>query len=301
MLPECLCSVPRKGQYSGALCPECLVPVLALRTLLHNPGITSVNGAARLGDKHLAIASRTLHHYRVMLRESGAMRHMSADASRGQDRWVELLVQRVFDELPADLRLCVRPVTSATSGCLLQNSATECVNSIPVHIARSLLPQRLCVATQPLPKNASLGVFSYQSETVSLIAREVTRGISVTRNVTRRSMECPCGELHVEFSPACPVQKGETLVCNPPSTEGGLLVQFDGSCHSSSRAGGAGAALFELQADGLALINWQARGLHDCPDNVVAEAESAVLASELLTREILTQSGTYICREIYCR
>ena len=49
---------------------------------------------------------------------------------------------------------------------------------------------------------------------------------------------------------------------------------------------GAGAALFELQPTGLALINWKARALHNCPDNVVAEAESAMLASELLTSEI---------------
>ena len=155
----------------------------------------------------------------MLLRESGAMRHMTADSSRGQERWVELLIQKVFDELPTDLRLCVRPVTTATSGCLLQNAATECINSIPVHIARSLLPQRLCVATQPLPKNASLGVFSYQSETVSLISREVTRGISVSQNATRRSVECPCGELHVEFFTTCQVQQGEAT----------LLVKSEGS------------------------------------------------------------------------
>ena len=183
------------------------VPVLALPVLLRHPIITSVNSAACLGSKQAAIASRTTHQFRIMLRDAGAMRHMTADMTREQPRWVELLTQKVFDELPTDLKLCERLVTTNNSECLLQNRSTDCVNSIPVHIARSLLPQRICVATQSLPRHALLGVFDYHTETVCLITGEITKGSGRVQNVTQRSVNCPCGALHVELYTTRPVQE----------------------------------------------------------------------------------------------
>ena len=82
----------------------------ALQILLNQRNVISSNEAALLGKKQVAIATRVVHHFRMILREAGAMKHMTADARRSQARWVSLLTQRVFDELPTDLRLCSIPV-----------------------------------------------------------------------------------------------------------------------------------------------------------------------------------------------
>ena len=65
----------------------------------------------------------------------------------------------------------------------------------------------------------------------------------------------------MEFITIRPVQQGDALLCCQTSAGRGLLVQFDGSCLSSQRAGGAGAAFFEIQSHGLALIRWSAIAL----------------------------------------
>ena len=69
-----------------------------------------------------------------------------------------------------------------------------------------------------------------------------------------------------------------------------LLVQFDGSCHADRGTGGAGAALLELQREGLTLLKWRAVALPSCPDNIFAEAVSANLATDLLCEEMVHRS-----------
>ena len=100
----------------------------------------------------------------MLLKEAGAMRHMTSDDSRSQERWALLLTQRVFDELPTDLRMCNISVSSTDNLCLLENTATECVNSIAVHITRSLMLQRLCVAAQSFPALHSVGSFAFNQK-----------------------------------------------------------------------------------------------------------------------------------------
>ena len=65
-----------------------------------------------------------------------------------------------------------------------------------------------------------------------------------------------------------------------------LLVQFDGSCHTDQGTGGAGAALLEMQKEGLTLLKWRAVALPRCPDNIYAEAMSADVATDLLCEEL---------------
>ena len=74
--------------------------------------------------------------------------------------------------------------------------------------------------------------------------------------------------------------KGDVLV---PATGGDpqIIVQFDGSAHRTSQVGGAGAALLQFDGNGLALLDWDARVLPKCADNIVAEANGADLALHL--------------------
>ena len=53
----------------------CVVPISALRSLTGDNSILSLAEGSRKSAKHLAIASRVVHQFRLLLRESGAMRH----------------------------------------------------------------------------------------------------------------------------------------------------------------------------------------------------------------------------------
>ena len=79
--------------------------------------------------------------------------------------------------------------------------------------------------------------------------------------------------------------KGDVLV---PATGGDpqIIVQFDGSAHRTSQVGGAGAALLQFDGTGLALLDWDARVLPKCADNIVAEANGADLAMHLYEKYV---------------
>ena len=53
----------------------CVVPISALRSLTGDDSILLLAEGSRRSAKHLAIASRVVHQFRLLLRESGAMRH----------------------------------------------------------------------------------------------------------------------------------------------------------------------------------------------------------------------------------
>ena len=74
-----------------------------------------------------------------------------------------------------------------------------------------------------------------------------------------------------------------------PGGDPKIIVQFDGSAHRESQVGGAGAALLQFDGNGLALLDWDARVLPKCADNIVAEANGADLAMHLYMR------NTYAC------
>ena len=96
-------------------------------------------------------------------------------------------------------------------------------------------------------------------------------------NVQLRLTRCSCGEYHMCVTACRELVKGDVLV---PATGGDpqIIVQFDGSAHRTSQVGGAGAALLQFDSNGLALLDWDARVIPKCADNIVAEANGADLA-----------------------
>ena len=53
-----------------------------------------------------------------------------------------------------------------------------------------------------------------------------------------------------------------------------MIVQFDGSAHRNQRVGGAGAALLQVESNGVSLLDWGARSSPNCADNIVADPRS---------------------------
>ena len=116
--------------------------------------------------------------------------------------------------------------------------------------------------------------------------RELERtGTNMESNVQLRLTRCSCGEYHMCVTACRELVKGDVLV---PATGGEpqIIVQSDGSAHRTSQIGGAGAALLQFDSNGLALLDWDARVIPKCADNIVAEANGADLAMHLYEKYV---------------
>ena len=116
----------------------CAVPISALRSLTGDDSIQSLAEGSRKSAKHLAIASRVVHQFRLLLRESGAMRHQISAPLTPMDTWIHNLVQRVQTELPLDL-LMQHIRTQLASAALLMTRYSRAVTN-PHFTFRVLLP-----------------------------------------------------------------------------------------------------------------------------------------------------------------
>ena len=66
----------------------CKVPIVALRNLTNDTTISSLLEGSRKSKRHLAIATRVVHQYRLLLREAGAMRHQAAAPLIAIETWM---------------------------------------------------------------------------------------------------------------------------------------------------------------------------------------------------------------------
>ena len=268
----------------------CVVPISALRSLTGDDSILSLAEGSRKSAKHLAIASRVVHQFRLLLRESGAMRHQISAPPTPIDTWIHNLVQRVQTELPLDLRMQHIRTQLASAHCSINDSLLSCCDKPPLHISCALAPARACFTREAVEANQTVAVVPLGSEPLQLIQQTIQVGTGISPNVLLSTFQCECGDYHCRIMALQPIGTDEVLSSCLNSDKTTLLVQFDGSCHADTGTGGAGAALLELQREGLTLLKWRAVALPSCPDNIFAEAVSANLATDLLCEEMVHRS-----------
>ena len=276
--------------FTGVQFRWCVVPISALRSLTGDDSILSLAEGSRKSAKHLAIASRVVHQFRLLLRESGAMRHQISAPPTPIDTWIHNLVQRVQTELPLDLRMQHIRTQLASAHCSINDSLLSCCDKPPLHISCALAPARACFTREAVEANQTVAVVPLGSEPLQLIQQTIQVGTGISPNVLLSTFQCECGDYHCRIMALQPIGTDEVLSSCLNSDKTTLLVQFDGSCHADTGTGGAGAALLELQREGLTLLKWRAVALPSCPDNIFAEAVSANLATDLLCEEMVHRS-----------
>ena len=264
----------------------CMVPVHALRDLTGDSTITSLAEGSRKGPKQLAIASRLVHQFRLLLREAGAMRHQTTAPLVSREVWINKLAQRVQSELPSDLRMQQTISAHRTKRCTLEDSLLCCCDKPPLHIADTIAPARVCITLSAVESQQVVGIVPLGAESLHLTQQKVLHGTGISPNVTLDTFICECGEYHCRIVSLKPIGTQEILSSYILPSRTTLLVQFDGSCHAEHGTGGAGAALLEMQKEGLTLLKWRAVALPHCPDNIYAEAMSADVATDLLCQEL---------------
>ena len=94
-----------------------------------------------------------------------------------------------------------------------------------------------------------------------------------------------CQQLHIQLTSTQELTPNTVLSLALPAGCPLLLIQFDGSCHSHIKAGGAGVAALQITANDTYLTHWSSVAIPDCADNILAEAhackEALLLAVDL--------------------
>ena len=147
----------------------CVVPIRALRSLTGDDSILSLAEGSRKSAKHLAIASRVVHQFRLLLREAGAMRHQISAPLIPMNTWIHNLVQRVQTELPLDLRMQHVRTQLVSAQCSADDSLLCCCDKPPLHISCATAPVRVCITLEAVEANQAIAVVPLGSEPLQLI------------------------------------------------------------------------------------------------------------------------------------
>ena len=194
--------------------------------------------------------------------------------------WISKLHENVA--LGAHVQLNVAfPVQGGGAGrCTLDDALVGARRILPLDYSTIHLPPIVGVSMREIPKDTEFAVLALNSPIVSALKEMEGIPPSMQSNVQVRLVACQCGAYHVSLTSMTDLCCGDTLVpansCSPR-----VIVQFDGSAHRNRRIGGAGAALLQVESNGISLLDWGARSLPNCADNIVAETHGAALAITL--------------------
>ena len=264
----------------------CPVPLIVAVSILRPARrVDNLGQLARMGVKHAVTCTLVLASFRRLLRQEGAFLHQKCADPKDVLWWITTLHEMVATDSHIELGVEFPTRTWAMGCCSLsaQNVAVEKV--LPLDYSTMLLPPVVGVCLMPVSPNEQVAVLPLQSPILSALRELERTGINMESNVQLRLTRCTCGEYHMCLTASRELVKGDVLVpatCEDPQ----IIVQFDGSAHRTSQVGGAGAALLQLDGNGLALLDWDARVLPKCADNIVAEANGADLAMHLYEKYV---------------
>lgn len=265
----------------------CPVPlIVAISILRPTRPVNSLSQLARMGVKHAVTCTLILASFRRLLRQEGAFLHQTVTEPKRVLWWVTTLHEMVATDAHIALGIDIPNRARATGCCSLSAHKVALQKVLPLEYSTMHLPPVVGVCVEPCGHNEQVAMLPLRSPiTAALVELERTGG-SIESNVQMRLVNCNCGEYHVCLTTSRELLEGDVLVpdvcCDPQ-----IIVQFDGSAHRKSQIGGAGAALLQVDGNGLSLLDWEARALPKCADNIVAEAHGAELAMQLYEKYVL--------------
>ena len=154
----------------------------------------------------------------------------------------------------------------------------QCTLKLPSPRLKPLSIPHMLLLTQPLRS-------SPPKTRLSLLRLNTSDKLPKTGAVKISTTICQdCQQLHIQLDSTQELQQNTVLSLDLPSGCPVLLIQFDGSCHSHSKAGGAGVAALQVTADDTFLTHWSSTAIPNCPDNIIAEAHACRDALSLAAR-----------------
>ena len=259
-------------------CPIPLIVALAL--LRPTSQVDNLGQLARLGVKQAVACTLVLASFRRLLRQEGAFLHQQAAEPKGVLWWVTTLHEMITTDSHIELGLEF-PTGKLDTGCHSLSAQKVALKKVmPLDYSTMHLPPVVGVSTVPITDKEQVAVLPLKSPITAALMELKRIGTNIESNVQLRLVRCTCGEYHVCLTSIRQLCEGDVVV---PDVSGDpqIIVQFDGSAHRMSQAGGAGAAPLQVDGNGIALLDWEARAIPNCADNIVAEAHGADLAMHL--------------------
>ena len=264
----------------------CPVPLIVALSILRPARVVdNIGQLARMGVKHAVTCTLVLASFRRLLRQEGAFLHQQCSDPKNVLWWITTLHEMVANDSHIELGVEYPTRTWAQGCCSLSAQHVSIEKVLPLDYSTILLPPLVGVCSVPVSRNEQVAVLPLQSPILAALRELERTGTNMESNVQLRLTRCSCGEYHMCVTACRELVKGDVLV---PATGGDpqIIVQFDGSAHRTRQVGGAGAALLQFDGNGLALLDWDARVLPKCADNIVAEANGADLAMHLYEKYV---------------
>ena len=155
------------------------------------------------------------------------------------------------------------------------------------------LPPIVGVSTGDILKGTQFAVLALNSPVVSALKEMEVAAQSMQSNVQVSLLPVSVVPSISLSRPLMTFAVGIPWFCLPR-----VIVQFDGSAHRNQRVGGAGAALLQVESNGVSLLDWRTRALPNCADNIVAETYGADLAIALYDRYRCLCQNKIWCRTV---
>ena len=220
--------------------------------------------------------------FRRLLRQEGAFLHQRAAEPKSVTWWISKLHVQLQVQFP----VCC----GAQGRCSLCADQVGIQRILPLDYSAMHLPPLVGVAVTNENRSTQLAVLPLSNPIVAALKEMEISASSTQCNVEVSLVSCSCGDFHVSLVATADLCHGDVLVpmnsCPPR-----ILVQFDRSAHRLSQKGGAGAALLQVECTGVSLLDWGARALPNCADNIVAETHGADLPM------CLREKYLYMCQQ----
>ena len=262
----------------------CVVPlIVAIAILKPTEREITLDQLACAGSRQAVVCTLILASFRRLLRQEGAFLHQQAAAAKSVQWWVVTLHENVAKDAHIQLQVDF-PRCKGTSGrCTLDDTQVGVQRILPLDYSSMHPPPIVGICQEKVEVGNQLAVLPLNSPIVAAVREMEGLAIPMQSNIKMTIITCQCGSLHVLLHSSADLCPGDILVprnaCEPR-----IMVQFDGSAHRTREVGGAGAALLQVECSGLALLDWGARALPVCADNIVAETHGADLAISLYER-----------------
>ena len=233
--------------------------------------------------KHIGVAlTYLLFHLRRIVTEYGGLRpiiecvEVRAISGHAMDLW-----QRTYQSLPATLLASFRaPPTQADLQCT--STAHVRIQRFPqTQLESALLPDKGLCTTKTFKKNETIATFVSADARLRTLLMQYARLPFPAATASLLPYTCHCGATHLRLSATEDIPDNAIVLLGEASQWRGCLVQFDGSAHKRTKAGGAGVSLLQVSQESTTLVRWKSVPLLNCPDNVVAEAHACLQAAHL--------------------
>ena len=262
----------------------CVVPlIVASATLRPRTCPLSLGQLAAASPRHAAVCALVIANFRRLLRQEGAFLHQSAAEPKEVTWWISKLHEMVAQDAHIELQVHFPVSCDVSVRCTLCSAKVDVQRILPLDYSTMHLPPLVGVCTTGVSCDDQVAVLPLNNPIAAALKEMESSPLAMQSNVSVCLLRCTCGEFHVQLFAATDICSGDVLGPSrscPPR----ILVQFDGSALRLSKKGGAGAPLLQVESTGVSLLDWGARALPDCMDNIVAETHGADLAICLYER-----------------